>query len=245
MGRRLRRASVAAFGLISIALAITFAAGLAADLYGTMAAEHRGRGVFTLAGVSAARQAVGLQPWRPAYRADLGWMMGLRGDPLRMHGQYRKALRWAPASAYLWLEYALALARSYQFDDDYTVALREATLLAPSAWPIRAATARMGARHWNQGGAADRLLWAQDMSAVLSTQPYDLLWTVLRDRREANFCGFVGSELGLSRWCFAVSAARSICDALPQDSKGSAADQCERLGLVRLPAETDGDGTQQ
>ncbi len=245
MRRRLRRAGVAAFGVISIALAITFTTGLAADLYGTMAAEHRGGGVFTLAGVSAAKQAVALQPWRPGYRADFGWMMGLRGDMARMHGQYRKALRWAPASAYLWLEYSLALARSYQFDDDYTVALRQATLLAPSAHPIRIAAARMGARHWNQGDETDRLLWAQDMSAVLATQPYDLLWTVLRDGRESSFCGFVGSELGLSRWCFATISARSICDALPPDAKGAAADRCERLGLLRLPNETDADGTQQ
>ncbi|HZP12825.1 MAG TPA: hypothetical protein VFB36_10430 [Nevskiaceae bacterium] len=245
MQRRLRRAAIAAFGLISIALAITFAAGLASDLYGTMAAEHRGRGLFTLAGVSAARQAVVLQPWRAGYRADLGWMMGLRGEMLRMRGQYRRALRLAPASAYLWLEYSLALARSYQFDDDYTIALRQATVLAPSARPIRAAAARMGARHWNQGGEADRKLWAQDMSDVLATAPYDLLWTVLRDGREANFCGFVGSELGLSRWCFAVNAARSICDALPSDTKGPAVEQCERLGLLHLPAETDDDRAQQ
>jgi hypothetical protein len=216
-------------------LAVVYAAGVAADLYGTMAAEHRSRGVFTLAGVSAAKQAVSLQPWRPAFRADVGWMMGLRGDRIKLHGQYRKALRWAPASAYLWLEYAEALARSYQIDNDYTIALTRATLLAPSARPLRSAVARMGSRHWNQGGDADRLVWARNMSYVLATAPSDLLWTVVQDRHESAFCGFVGSELGLSRWCFAITSARAICDALPPDATGPAVDQCQRLGL-EVPA---------
>jgi hypothetical protein len=239
MRRSVRRAAVAGLGLVSLALAGVFASGIAAELYGRIAAEHRSKGIFTLAGVSAARQAANLQPWRPASRAEVGWMMGLRGDLRPLHKQYRRALRLAPASAYLWLEYAEALARSYQLDNDYTVAVERATTLAPSARPVQVAAARMGSRHWNQGDEKVRAVWARNMSHVLATTPYDLLWPVVRDRREDVLCGFVGAELGLARWCFAVSAARTLCDTVETDAPGVAAEQCRRLGL-NLPA-TDAD----
>jgi hypothetical protein len=239
----MRRAAIAALGVVSVVLAFNFAGGLAADLYGTIAEEQRGLGGFTLTGVSAATRAVDLQGYRPGFHTDLAWMFGQRGEPGRMRKQYRMALRWSPANAYLWLEYAQALARNYQFDPEYTLALRKMTALGPNARPVRIAAARMGSRHWNQGGEADRLMWAQNMSYALTAAPYELLWTVLRERREAAFCGFVGSELGLSRWCFGVSAGRRLCDTLQPGAKGYAADQCERLGFLQPTGESDAAGS--
>jgi hypothetical protein len=228
----LPRWSFAVLAVVFLILAVAFGGGIAADFYARISAEHRAGGLSTMEGVSAANEAVRLQPWRSAFRSDLGWLLGVRGDLGRMRAQYRTALRWSPANAYLWLDYAQALARANRFDSEYTLALRRATHLSPNARPVQMATARMGAMHWGQGGEQDRKVWSQSMTYALRTAPYELLWSVLRARGEDAFCGHLGAEFALERWCFAVRSARQLCDGLAPDAKGIAADQCKRLGLA-------------
>jgi hypothetical protein len=219
------------------ALAAAFALAVLSDAYGRISAEQRAAGGSNLAAVSAARHASRLQPWRVGFRIDLAWTLGVRGDVAAMRAEYRRALSWAPASAYAWLEYAQSLARAHRLDPEYTLALSRASFLS-HARPVQLQIARMGANHWSEGGEQDRGLWARNMAVALRSSPNEFLWQVLRARREGPVCGYVGAELGLSRWCAAVSSARQICDGLAPGAKGAAVDQCHRLGLSVTTDET-------
>ncbi len=227
-------------GLFAISLLFTllFAAALAGDLYGRLSAEQRARGQSNVAVISTAGHAVNLQPWRVGFRTDLAWTLGVRGDVHSMRAQYRHVLRSNPGSGYLWLEYAQALARAHRIDSEYTLALERASVLSHNAGPVQMMGARMGVNHWGQGGEADRAIWARNMTYALRTSPGEFLWHVLRARREAAFCGYVGVELGWGRWCTAVVVARGLCDSLRPGAKGAAADQCASLGLI--PPKDDG-----
>ena len=227
----LRSWSLAGLAVLCGGFFLLFASNLLGDAYARLSAEQRNQGLSNLAAISAARHAVRLQPWRSSFRSDLAWTFGVRGDVRSMRAAYHDALRWAPASAYLWLEYAQALARSRRFDAEYTLALTQAVRLAPNARPVQLSGARMGSVHWNHGGDEDRRIWAANLTYALRSSPQELLAWVLRRRKENSFCGFVGAELGLDRWCIAISAARRICDTLKPGAKGVAADQCARHGL--------------
>jgi len=211
-----------------------FAATFLAEAYGRLGTEQRSQGESTLVALSAGHHAVRLQPWRLNFRSDLAWAYGLRGDTQMMRNQYRSALRWNPANAYLWIEYAQALARARHIDQEYTLALKRGVTLS-HAQPMALLAARMGANHWSEGGLNDRTLWASSMTAALRSAPLDFLWHVVRARREGPLCGYVGKELGLTHWCTAVMGAREVCDGLDPAAQGPAADQCRHLGLLEVP----------
>jgi hypothetical protein len=90
----------------------------------------------------------------------------------------------------------------------------------------------MGALNWGHGGIEERTMWAENLAYVLRQNPGELFWHVLRARREEAFCGHVGAEFALSRWCAGIQAARQLCDRVPPDAKGGAAEQCARLALA-------------
>ena len=110
--------------------AAIFGATFLAEAYGRLGSEQRSGGHSTLVSISAGHLAVRLQPWRMSFRSDLAWTYGLRDDPAAMRTQYRSALRWNPANAYLWIEYAQALARAHRIDPEYTLALTRAVALS-------------------------------------------------------------------------------------------------------------------
>lgn len=228
----LPRWAFAGLAAVFLAVALLFASGIVADLYARIAIEHRFRAESSSVRASAAKHAAELQPWRAVLHSDLAWAFAARGDFELARQNFRTSLQRAPANAYLWLEYAQALARARRFDEEYTLALRQATLLSPNAKPVRLVAARMGALHWGQGGELERALWSQNIGYTLRVSPYDLLWGVLRTRREGSFCGHLGAELGLSRWCFSIQAARQLCDSIAPGARGASVDQCRKLGLA-------------
>jgi hypothetical protein len=176
--------------------------------------------------------AVSLQRWQPTYRGDLASTLSALGDVRRMREQYRRALRWNPANAYLWLNYAQGLARANHLDPEFELALVRAARLAPQLRPLQWHSAWLGVGYWNQGGEQARQTWALNFSDALRLAPEDFLKQILLARREHLFCGYAGAELGLGRWCGLMIFLRGLCDGMPADSRIPAAGNCQRLGLL-------------
>lgn len=215
-----------------LAASAAFAITLLADLYARYGAELRAVDAQSPVAEQASALAVQLAPRNSGYRADYAWSLAARGNSAATRNQYRLALRLDPANPYRWIEYEQLLSRLHQFDDELAQAASRVVQLAPNSRPIQLHNAWMGVNYWAFGDDDTRRAWSRSIVNALRQDTKFFLQRTISARRDEAFCGFVGPELGLDRWCQAVAWARPICESLAQDEKKSAP-WCRDLGLSR------------
>ena len=215
---------------VGFAAAGVFAIWFLADLYARYGSEVRAARADDPVAEQAAALAVQLAPWNSSYHADYAWSLSAKGDSAGMRKQYRMALRLDPANPYRWVEYEQLLSRWRRFDHEFTQAAHRAAQLAPNSRPVEFHNAWIGVNYWTFGDEAARASWAGSMIHILGREPQKLLHRIVAARRESTFCGFVGAELGLGRWCQAIAWARPICEqAAPEQARTTP--WCQDLGL--------------
>lgn len=209
-----------------------FAVILLADLYARYGAELRAADAQNPVAEQASALAMRLAPENSDYRADYAWSLAARGDLAATRSQYRLALRLDPGNPYRWLEYEQLLSRTHRFDDEFEQAASRVMQLAPSSRPIQLHNAWIGINYWSFGDEATRQAWSRSIVNALRQDPKVFLKRVVLARREQAFCGFLGTELGLDRWCQAVGWARPVCESLTAHQQ-KAAPWCRELGVIR------------
>jgi len=226
--RRSPRWLLLVFALGCAAVAVEFACELLAKYYAEQARYLEADPIHS---EQALERAERLQPGNADYHRNHGWLAARRGDTHTMRQEYREALLRRPASAYDWFEYAQVLAFQGIQDSEFDLALARSVALAPNTLSLRKGIASLGLNFWNQGGDEARRIWALAISQLLRIDGEKLLRHVVADRDERRFCGYLGRELGLSRWCAWVAFVRPQCDQIPADSQAPAAIGCRAAGM--------------
>lgn len=150
---------------------------------------------------AAAALATAFSPWSAQPAALHGWILAQGGSRDEAIAAYLRALRWAPADALLWAEYAQALARMEVFDERMTWATRRALELAPSSPAVRDTVATMGLAYWRRGEEALHDLWRQSIRWQLDHSRGSFLSAVEGREQRGAFCLRYAAALGEAAWC--------------------------------------------
>jgi hypothetical protein len=207
-------------------------AGLA-DLYLIHATTLSQKPANTGSAIATAALASQLAPWRPDAWLAQGKLSALQPSPQAVHDLFAQGLRLAPADAYAWRDYSLALARSEGYGSGYRMALARSQELAPNSRALHASHALNGLHAWRYGDEATRQLWRNSMRVTLAARPREFLRYIASSRREALFCAYTGEALNLGRWCADARALRRQCD-LP-DLAPRHRQYCDRSGFLEPP----------
>ena len=211
----MRGAHVAA--ILALCAAALQASSLLGNAYFTYAEQHLDLPDAPRT-VAASRAAATLAPWSSRYLALAGWLLATREDDAESQAYYRRALRWAPADALLWQEFALTLAQHGRYQD-LTVPLQRSQALAPASPAVQSANAAMGLAHWAQGPDPARALWLASMRYELDHDRPSFLRGVVARGDIPLFCGSLASMLGEERWCQRIDARLHQCESLRPGSE--------------------------
>lgn len=234
---RARRAPRVAsrFALLLAALAgctLTAFAGRAflADLYaGYGEVRQRGAtpGPVTLRASELARE---LAPWRAMLHARYAESLAAHAGLAAAEPVLAQALAQAPGDAFVWRYKARTLARHGEFGVPLLRVLERTQALAPNARGLQLAGAIDGLYYWRHGGPELQQFWLARMRQTLRRHERPFLRAVIRSEREQIFCGYVGGQLKLQRWCNQISGLRTHCNS-GKATKGQL-DWCRRSGLL-------------
>lgn len=125
--------------------------------------------------------------------------------------EYETALQSAPADAYLWRDYALALV----YTNHYDVRLERAVAQAQS-WGARSSTIHMslavaGLKVFNQSDASLRALWMNSIRYAYWSQPDTVLYTAYLAEQELLLCDEVILQAQHNSWCDAARWRHGLC----------------------------------
>lgn len=159
--------------------------------------------------VAAANIATTLTPWSATRHALEGWLQAESGESETALRSYDRALRWAPADALIWTEFAQVRARAGRFDDALLRAVARAQALAPHSPPVQRALAEMGLAYWPHGAGPLQERWLASMRYQLERSPASLLARVLTRGQAQAFCEGPATALGQQSWCSTLRATRA------------------------------------
>jgi hypothetical protein len=157
--------------------------------------------------VAAARLAARLPPWSSKHIALHGWVLAESGNAEESRAAYRRALGWAPGDPLLWSEYALALGRLREFGAPLSLAVAQATRLAPTSAAVQRTIASLGLSYWSRGTPELRQLWLSSMRYELAHNRSDFLGHVLTRGQGRTFCRDPARALREDPWCEKIASA--------------------------------------
>ncbi|HUP91369.1 MAG TPA: hypothetical protein VM074_03910 [Solimonas sp.] len=218
-------------------LLLTAAAGsyaaraLVADLYGDYAREQQRKQATSRVALDAAAVARRLAPWRAQLHASYAYTAALRDDPAAANPALARSLELAPGDAFAWRQQARVLALGGEFGAPLVYALKRVEQLAPNARGLDLTIALDGVHYWRHGSTELHELWRGRMRRVLRHAPQPFLLAVVRAQRERYFCGYLGAELKLQRWCGQAERYVQNCNSGRANEAQIA--WCRRYGLMR------------
>lgn len=182
--------------------------------------EQRGQNVETRA---AARQASDLAlKLRPQSARALGAMASndlyLGKADLALE-EYSKALVFAPADAYLWRDYALALMQAGIFDARLERAVIQAQTWARKSKLIHLSLAVPGLKLYQQSSPKLRELWLKSIRFSYFYEPDTILLTAYVAEEELLLCrGDIIAQPGTNPWCAAARWRHGLCSSTGTES---------------------------
>jgi hypothetical protein len=185
---------------------------LVSAAYGAYAGELARAGRQPVTARAAAGLAASLAPWDVKAQADFAWKLAVAGDLGAAREHMLQALRAAPADAFLWQDFAQLLASHWRFGEEMTLALRQASALAPNSPALLSHNAQFGILHWSQGSAAQRQIWLAGMQHVLNARRAEFLNALIVQDGATPICLMAASELGLEEWCRRYGEALEACE---------------------------------
>lgn len=174
---------------------------------------------------NAARQASGiaykLQPFSSrALRAQASNDL-LLGETSQALDEYSKALLLAPADAYLWRDYALALIYAGIFDQRLERAVSQAQLWARKSKTLHLSLAIAGLKVFEQSSPALRALWLKSIRLSYWYQPDAVLWTAYVAEQELLLCrGDIIQKPETNTWCAAARWRHGLCSTINAGESG-------------------------
>lgn len=176
-------------------------------------ADDRGQSYQTRA---AARQAAGiahrLQPLSArAIQAQAGSDLFEDKVPLALD-EFRSALRLAPADAYLWRDYALALIYADQFDSRLNLAVSQAQTWAVQSRLIHFSLAVAGLRVYDRSDTELRALWMHSIRVAYPDYVNVILGVAYVADQDLLLCqGDVIPNPETNVWCAAARWRHGLC----------------------------------
>lgn|GEM_PF-4726953 len=144
----------------------------------------------------------------------------LRQDALALD-EYSAALRLAPADAYLWRDYALALIYTETFDPRLEHAVIQAQTWGRRAKPIHLSLAIAGLRVFRQSSPALRSRWLESIRLAYQDQPNALLWVAYVADEELLLCdNDIIQKAEANGWCAAARWRHGLCSTVSTDATG-------------------------
>lgn len=153
----------------------------------------------------AAERGAGLTPWSADRLAVRGWLLSQRGERDAALGSYAQALRWAPADAAIWTEYALVLARARRFEQ-LSLPVTRANALGRASPPIQETQAAMGTTYWNAADEVTRAEWLRSLQYQLRHNNSAFNELLVVRGQVGAFCEGPAPRLGTFRKCATTSA---------------------------------------
>ena len=177
--------------------------------------EQRGQSSETR---SVAQQAAGiaykLQPFSArAVQAQASNDLFLNKPQLALD-EYAKALTLAPADAYLWRDYALALVNAGIFDQRLERAVSQAQTWARKSKPIHLSLAVVGLRVFRQSSSKLRTMWLESIRFAYWTKPAVVLWYAYVEEQELLLCdNNIILQAETNAWCAAARWRHGLCSS--------------------------------
>ncbi|MGH8540226.1 MAG: hypothetical protein ACRETW_06955 [Stenotrophobium sp.] len=139
---------------------------------------------------------------------------GSKAQALR---EYEQALHLAPADAYLWRDYALALVYTGNIDDRLEHVVRQAQLLAPRSVPLHESLAYAGLKVYTQSDRKLQAFWLISIRLAYPTAWNNLLLAATRSGQELLLCNEViphpghNPYSGHNPWCVQARWHHGLC----------------------------------
>lgn len=220
-GESVRRSMLAVLILLAVVSVYMNARWLGASMY-LKFADDRGQSSLTR---GAARHAAGiaqrLQPFSArALQAQASSDLFEEKVALALD-EYRAALQMAPADAYLWREYALALIYANQFDARLNNSIVQAQTWALRSKPIHFSLAVAGLRVYDRSDDALRKLWMVSIRKAYPDYRNVILGVAYVADQELLLCnGDVIPDPGINPWCAAARWRHGLCSDLGGGESG-------------------------
>ena len=228
-----RAASRLALLLAALAIfAVTAVAGRAflADLYAGYGDVRQRGGTPGPVTLRASELARGLAPWRAVLLARYGESLAAHAGLAAAEPVLAQALARAPGDAFVWRYKARTLQRHGEFGAPLLRVLERTQALAPNARGLQLAAAIDGLYYWRHAGPELQQFWLARMRQAVHRDERRFLRAVIRSEREQIFCGYVGTQLKLRRWCGLVARYRAHCNS-GETPKGQL-EWCRRNALL-------------
>lgn len=188
-------------------------------------ADDRAQSFQTLpVALQASRIAQKMQPSSAhALQASAGYELFL-GQPDQALNHYAAALKLAPADAYLWRDYAMALVYAGKFDGRLDHAVDMAQTWGLQSSPIHLSLALTGLKVFQQSGRPLRALWMKSIKRAYWERPDAVLLTAYNAEQELLLCdGSVILKPETNVWCAAARWRHGLCS-----TAGTGVDGCFR-----------------
>lgn len=216
-----RRLSLGVLILLAVVSVFMNARWFGANMY-LKFADDRGQSSQTRATARhAAAIASRLQPFSArAMQAQASSDLFEEKVPLALD-EYRAALQLAPADAYLWREYALALIYANQFDASLNNAVLQAQTWALRSKPVHFSLAVAGLRVYDRSDDALRKLWMVSIRNAYPDYRNVILGVAYVADQDLVLCnGDVIPDPGTNPWCAAARWRHGLCSDLGGGESG-------------------------
>lgn len=193
-------------------------------------AEQRTRSVHAL---ETSQQALGialkLQPFSARAMQARANDDLLLGHPEPALAEFESALTLAPADAYLWRDYALALIYAGIFDARLERAVTQAQSWAHKSQNIHIPLAVIGLRVFDQSSPALRSLWRKSILFAFRYKPDVVISTAYISEQELLLCdGSAIPKPETNNWCAAARWRHGLCSTSVPGVAGSCFGKQER-----------------
>ena len=168
----------------------------------------------------AAEIAIRLQPFSAKARQQQAINSLLLGEDERALSEYEAALLRAPADAFLWRDYALALLHAGHRDSRLALAVSQAQSWGSRSSTIQLSLAIAGLKSFPLSDPPLRALWMKSIRYAYWDQPGAVLQAAYLSEQELVLCDSVILEPGTNPWCRAARWRHGEC-AGKDSSKGA------------------------
>lgn len=135
--------------------------------------------------------------------------------------EYEAALLLAPADAFLWRDYALALVYADKFDARLNNAVSQAQGWALKSKPIHLSLAVAGIKVYSRSSDSLRKLWMQSIRIAYAQSPDALLLTAYVAEQELLLCdGGVIQSPETNVWCASARWRHGLCSVAGAGESG-------------------------
>lgn len=210
-------------GLVLLAVAAVYgnARWLSAESYLRFSTQRAQNSATRPAARQASDIAHKLQPFSArALQSQAGNDLFLGHSELALD-EYSAALRLAPADAYLWRDYALALVYARTFDQRLEHAVVQAQIWGRKSTTVHMALALAGIKVFRQSSPALRNSWLNSIRIAYWDQPNAVLWVAYVADDELLLCdNNIIPQAETNGWCAAARWRHGLCSTVSTDQTG-------------------------